>query len=151
MNSSAEALCSPAMFPVRIEMVPSSRIVSCISAFMSDPLSEQELVLGLHHLLPAHLQTGVVDDFPAVLHAQLVDGGHFCGGAAGFVAFEHGDRDAASTELPPSAPVLDREAEDRRRLLKQRQVPGLEVHGHGVDLITGHGFLPSWVRCNSGS
>src|SRR5262249_25679026 len=91
MNSSAEAWCSPAMFPVWIEMVPSSMIVRCISAFISDPLSEQKLVLGLHDLLPAHLQTGVVDDFAAVLHAQLVERGDMLSAADRFVVAQRGD------------------------------------------------------------
>src|SRR5215510_9001892 len=77
-------------------MVPSSRIVSCISAFMSDPLSEQELVLGLHHLLPAHLQAGVVDDFPAVLHAQLVERGDVLSAADRLVVAQGGDRGPAA-------------------------------------------------------
>src|SRR5262245_51030227 len=96
MNSSAEAWCSPARFPVWIEMVPSSRIVSCISAFMSDPLSEQELVFGLHDLLPAHLEAGVVDDFAAVLHAQLVERGDVFLTADGFVVAQRGDHAAVA-------------------------------------------------------
>src|SRR5215475_6350226 len=79
-----------------MDMVPSSRIVRFISAFMSAPLSQNELVFGLHGLLPAQLESDVADNFLAVLHAQLVNSGDVGLVARRLALFQGGDQIAAS-------------------------------------------------------
>src|SRR5437870_160321 len=139
MNSSAEAWCSPAMSPVLIEMVPSSRIASSISAFMSNSLSEQELVLGLHRLLPAQFEGGVIHNFPAVLHAQFVDHGDVGRAARRFVLHECGDQIAPT--IPHFAAIgedADLQSQNSSGLLQESQVPRLKIQRDGVHGIARH-------------
>src|SRR5262245_27477499 len=92
------------MLPVWIEIVPSSRIVRFISAFMSAPLSQNELVLSLDGLLPAQLEGDVVHDLFAILHTQPVNGGDVDRTARRFVLFQGGDQIAASVHQLAAVP-----------------------------------------------